>query len=347
VIVIFRLRWTGLGWTSPLLLVVTLFAAGGAAAAMRSNGDAAGGLAIVAVLVAGAAVNWALGTRLNRRQTADGWVKTFHHTCMDTPMENTSLGFLVLALIILALVIGRSTSPVLGWVAFAGVLVGAWLLASGRRKQRFLRQVADREEYAGQRGWRYTPQARSIGDRWKDVLGWRAASIGGFGVLSGELSGLPFTVFDTMTGLDLRTSDVPRTIWVVHLPVALPRLVVKRPYTAVGELARELFADALGESFSERAPLRPEDVQADCDVPGFAEALLTPEVRSATAASELAGWEIAGRDLVFASLENEVATPPTEIDDVLHRLVALAHTFSPEMVAHYSVPPTTDVPAIV
>ncbi|MDD9369290.1 MAG: hypothetical protein PV358_04185 [Acidimicrobiales bacterium] len=343
---IFRLRWTGLGWISPVLLVVTLIAGAGAAAAIGSHGDAAAALAVAAVLVAGAAVTWALGRQLNREQTADGWVRTFQHTCMDTPMEHTSLGFVVFALIILATVIGRATSPLLGWLTFAAVLVGAWVLVSGRRKARFLRLVADREEYADQRGWRYTPLARTIGERWKEVLGWRAASIGGFGVVSGELNGLPFTVFDSMTGLDLRTSDVPRTIWAVHLPVALPRLVVKRPYTAVGELARELFADALGESLSERAPLRPEDVQADCDVPGFAEALLTPEVRSATAASELAGWEIAGRDLVFTSLETGVTMSPTQIDAVLHRLVALAHTFSPEVVGRYSVPPSTDVPAI-
>lgn len=346
--VIFRLRWTGLGLLSLVLLVATSVAAGAAAGAVGSDGDAAGGLAIVAVLLAGAVVNWGLGWQLNRRPTADGRVPVGLHTIMDTPMENASVVFVVFAAIFFASVVGRVTSPVLGWVVFVGVLLGVWIFVGGAPERRSRRKVADREEFAHQRRWRYAARDAGLFARWKDVMGWRATTQRAFGVVSGELDGIPFTVFDAMIGLDGRLVEWPRTTWAVHLPVAFPRLVVARRFTSgVGEVAHRLLSDMAGEPVADDPSfVRPEDVRAECEQPGFADALLTPEVRSATSAWGLAGWELAGRDLVFTSLENGETTPPAEIDAVLGRLVALARLFPPELAQRYGTPPSTEVPVI-
>jgi hypothetical protein len=219
-----------------------------------------------------------------------------------------------------------------------------------RNERRFRRRTTDRAAFAHERGWRHAARASGLGERWTEVLGRRAGSIGPFGVISGELDGLPFTVFDAMTGLDLAPVDVPRTTWMVHLPVAYPRLVVPRPPAVlrdvVGGIFGEAFLEASSVDFGAPGPLRPEDLHAETDRPGFAEALLTAEVRSATAAWGLAGWEIAGRDLVFTSLGNGSTTPPAQIDAVLRRLVALARLFPSELAQHYGAPPSTDVPSI-
>jgi membrane protein YqaA with SNARE-associated domain len=310
-----RMRWTGLGCLSVVLLVVTLVLAGGAAAAVGPGGQTEGGLAIVAVLVGGGAVNWLLGRLLNSERTPDGSrLRTDQHTLMDTPMEHTSVGFLVLALIILASVVGRTVSPVLGWLTFVLVPVVALVLLADQRERAIRRRTTDRQALAEGHGWNYEPKSSELAGRWQDILGWRSLSVSPFGIVSGEAHGLPFTMFDSMSGLDRAQAGGPRTLWVVQLPVAHPRIHVRR---------RQSVDLAWGN-----APTVAVSLDVDCDTPGLADALLTPEVRSATESGDYDSWQILGHDLVVSGQMREHPTTPPELETSLAQVLHLARLLS-------------------
>jgi membrane protein YqaA with SNARE-associated domain len=355
-----RFRWTGVGCLSVILWLPAV----AIAMALAGDGDTAPGVAIVVGFLAGGAVNWLLGSWLNSTRTAERRVKTERHTfgtiANQYPMEHATVGYLVLALVFGASIVGRLTSPVLGWATFLGLLaltpVALGLFRSKRREGQHLAATADRAQLAQAQGWHYETKASNLAQRWKELVGWRAYSIIPFGVVGGELYGLPFTVFDAETDLDGQTRDLPCTIWAVHLPVAYPRLSTGlRAGTAapggslLGPDAARLFDDAFsgrmpGAGMPPPPPLTPDDLEAHADIPGFAELLLTPEVRAATVHQGLVGWRIEGRDLVLVGPRRPTPTPAREVFDTTDRLVRLAYLFPPDAAQRYGSPPTTDVP---
>jgi hypothetical protein len=347
-----RIRWTGLGCLSPIVLGVFAVAAVVTYAVVAERGGFAPGIAAALVLLASGVVNWLLGRALNSRRTPEGreWHDT--HTVNDQPMQDWTVPPVLVALVVgsvaLAYEVWRSTSPFLGVVAFLVVIVGLMVAYGGYRTRRRLAGVADeREKLARAQGWHYQAKASGLAERWQDLIGWRAYSIAPYGVVSGELQGLPFTVFDSETGLDGRT-EVPSTTWVVHLPVAYPRLVVPVLQRSLAEQMGPDPARTFSDFVSGRAGLGPDltadDLRAESENTGFAELLLTPQVRQATINYGLMGWRIEGRDLIFVSAERSTPPTPDEIVERAERLVSLARLFPAEVAQRYGAEPTTDIP---
>ncbi len=299
---------------------------------------------IVCVIVLGAGVNWALGAWLNRPRTPGG-PRLLDHTLMDSPMEYASVGFLVIALIIAATIVGRLTSPILGWITFAGVIVGSFLGLSSWRERRHRRATREREALARQRGWHYAPRAGDLPRRWKDLVGWKVNAIVPFGVVAGDVRGLPFTVFDSMYDLDGQAGDRPCTTYALHLPVAYPRIGVflQAPMPTTEFPWPDGSPSSLAD-FGRSMAAGPPELRVRCDIPGFGAAMVSDEVRAATLASGLVSWRIEGRDLLFTTPPRQPPTPPGEIVATLDHLAALAHRFPPAAARDYSAPPTTDIP---
>jgi hypothetical protein len=133
--------------------------------------------------------------------------------------------------------------------------------------------------------------------RWKALYGQGIYQMVPFGVLGGELDGFPFTVFDS--------AKPPTTTWVVHLPVAYPRLAVGKPSWDTGDIVAPVTSgasarDVEGVIAQRRAGLTGDDLQPDTADDGFGRALLTPHVRHLTLAHQLVGWQIEHRDLILA-----------------------------------------------
>ncbi len=352
---LFRIRWTGVGCRGPVLWLPAL----GIAFALAGEGGSAPGIAITLGFIGAAVVVWLLGSWLNSRSPVPR--HTVGTTSGTAPMEYSAVPYLVFALVFAASVIGRETSPVLGWAIFVGVLVGAIVVAvgyrNGRRSRQHLAAVADRAEFARHRVWRYEAKAAELPQRWKSLIGWRVYSIAPFGVVGGELDGLPFTAFDSETDLAGHTQEAPCTIWAVHLPSAYPRIattvrlspqVINSPSLTglrLDDIAAVMVGAAdLDEVLAEPLPLRPDDVEATTDVPGFAQAVLTPAVRHATLEFRLIGWRIEGRDLLFTSGRRVTPRSANEILDTAQRLVYLARLFPAELAARYGTQPTTGIP---
>jgi hypothetical protein len=251
------------------------------------------------------------------------------------PVSNWVVGYALVALVIGAIAVGRTAGTLYGWLLFGGALLVALAVYVRGGSRRQLRSVADRKEFAAGRGWLYQDQGGDLALRWQDLYGKKAAyTIGPFGVLAGEAEGLPFTVFDSEPG----GAETRRTYWAVHLPVAYPRVQV--------HMARWSRPDELFSAFASGvppAPATPDDLRAETADAAFGQALLTPQVRSATVAWGLVGWRIEGRDLI---LERQRAKPHTadEVAQVAARLAGLARQLPADLAGRFGAPPGTDVP---
>ncbi|WP_201394216.1 hypothetical protein [Ktedonobacter sp. SOSP1-52] len=122
-----------------------------------------------------------------------------------------------------------------------------------------------------------------------------------FGVLAGEVNGLPFTAFDSEPG----GAKMRRTYWAIHLPVAYPRVQVR------ARLPDGLFS-ALKENRLRggRPALRVREASFRPTI--CTRRPLTPQVRSATMEFELVGWRIEGRDLILER-GTPSRSPPTRL----------------------------------
>jgi hypothetical protein len=268
------------------------------------------------------------------------------HTIYGAPMQRAAGVHVAFAVISVAFVIGGTTTPILGWAFALLVPVVAWVVHAARADRRRVRPLADRRTLAEARGWRYKNSDAALATRWRKRDRARApyASLP-FGIVAGTVNQLPFTAFDTEGDSGRHTN------WAVHLPVSFPRIVVWGPAPPPGPssfdgLADQFFGGAQGgaamrDMFAQMAQ-RPE---VDADDPEFAAALATPEIRQATAALDLRGWLIDGRDMILSRNYSPTAPcPATELAAVADRLASLFYRFPLDAAQRWGSTPTTDVP---
>ena len=251
------------------------------------------------------------------------------------PVSNWVVGYALVALVIGSIALGRLTSPLYGWLLFGGAVLVALVVYVRIGSRRQLRSVTDRREFAAERGWLYKDKGGDLALRWRDLFGKQAYTMGPFGVLAGEAEGLPFTAFDSQPG----GSETRRTYWAVHLPVTYPRVQV---HAVRQSRPGDLFS-AFAYGIPPATPTPPDDLRAETADAAFGQALLTPQVRSATVAFGLAGWRIEGRDLI---LERRRPQPHTanEVAQVAARLARLARQLPADLAGRFGALPITDVP---
>src|SRR5579859_7355116 len=305
-------RYTGLGWLTPVLIIIICLVCPFGAVALIGVHNALAGLLIGSgFIVLLSPIHWLLGFALNSEMKPSGRRWHNRHTAFGSPIQYGFVPQLLLALTIGSLALGKLTSPLYGWLLFASVpvvgLTGAIMLDT--RKQ--LRSVADRKELAAERGWFYEDKNSQLGKRWQDLLGKQEAIlISPFGVLAGEVEGLPFTVFDRLQS----KRPTHWTYWVIHLPVAYPRVQMVKTMTKEDQKNLDALNAAflapggpqanpqvgkILHDFSKKKPPTPDNLGARTRNTAFGKALLTLPVRSATVEFDLIGWYIEDRDLLF------------------------------------------------
>lgn len=370
------LRWTGHGWLVPVLFVLTLFLAGVI--------DPAGGPGAAVVTLLGGTLHWWVGRSFNSEGTPHGRVWHNAHTFFGAPFQRGVVLYILAALVMVAVYVGQRSSPAFGWAVFAGAPIGVLIGYLLYRSRRRLRSVSDRKELAVRHGWRYKNTDPLLPRRWKDIYGRREAdAMAPFGIIGGELGGLPFTAFDSEISHEATASSPKRrcrrTTWAVHLPMAYPRLVmrgVSREWldkqrqrassSDAGISQRDVFDMFFGQSqgpqpSSQQPPafdshlwegLFGEPMQGGEELfpetanSDFGQALLTPPIRRVTVTHGLFGWQIAGRDLLFRSAEKEDSLTADEVVRVAGHLVELARLFPAELAEQYGTTPTTDIPSL-
>ncbi|HEU4426726.1 MAG TPA: hypothetical protein VFR67_29685 [Pilimelia sp.] len=352
-------RWTGAGWLSPVFIIASFLIGafvGNSVGAGFEGKATTSALVVSGVVAALAPVHWWIGRALNSRKEPDGRYWHDEHTFLGVPVQRVAFGQVVLALALGSFAVGRATSAWVGWAMFVAVLIAVPVARGRSRWRRRMRDVADRVRLAQARGWRYRARYASLAMRWKAGYGRKVYAMSPFGVIGGELNGLPFTAFDT---------EVPgspqelRTILAVHLPVSYPRFrvaVAELPKRgefdpkSLDELMRGVptadHREHLGMMFGARLSVRPEDLRPQSDNTAFGTELLSPAVRELTVRHNLGGWHIEGRDLLLWLPGRESPTPATELLHHVERLVELAHGFPVGLEQRYGTPPTTDVPLV-
>jgi hypothetical protein len=373
------LSWTGRGWLAFMLFMALALACLGVATTQRGEAIA---LTFAALYTAvGVPVHWFVGTRINSERTPEGRRPLDVHTFNGLPMQHWVFWYPLCSAIVIGLVLAANDEA--GWsrtvfiAAVVGVVVYLVVLRRGAARSRppgseegdLLFPGADaavprtRRELAAERGWRFEHLARDLPDRWRER--YATTALLPQDVLAGEVDGLPFTIFDTPVRAGSTTDRLEsyRTVVMVHLPVALPDVQLRPrllpeaeqllddpedPYV-IADLPPwhcDLLPRARGLSAVEAGETDPEMV-AESDLPGFADALVTPEVRAQTVRHRLPGWRIHGRDLVFAGLpgrKRDAAYSPGQALAVVTGLVAVARALPSGVVREYGAAPTGELP---
>ncbi|HLZ81733.1 MAG TPA: hypothetical protein VKP04_08885 [Ktedonobacteraceae bacterium] len=351
------LRWTGLGWLTPLLVLGSFFGGiyGGILLTGKSNILAAlfVGMGLMALL---SPLHWLLGLALNSEMKLSGRVWHNRHTSFGNPIQYGFVTQLLIALTVESFMLGNLTSPLYGWLLFGGSLVLGLIFAIKMDWQRLLSSVTDRKVFAAERGWVYKAKYSQLGKRWENLFGKKETiMMNPFGVLAGEVEGLPFTAFDSQPG----KPKTRRTYWAIHLPVAYPRIQVVE--TLAGEDLKNLNAafeaffapggpradpqvgKILHDFSKKKPPPTPDNLGAQTRNTAFGQALLTLPVRSATVEFGLVGWRIEGRDLIFERKCSRPFTANEVVQTAVH-LAKLARTFPADLADRFGTPPSTDIP---
>jgi hypothetical protein len=200
------------------------------------------------------------------------------------------------------------------------------------------RRNSERQRLAASRGWQFAASDPALLDRWRGgLLSKRGDRREIIGIVRGESHGIPFTVFDFRLRTKItRTNLISRqdwyetaTVWVLHLPAALPPV----HFTGGSKLGRKL-QDRLGggdtgvltgeKGFDERFGVRGA-------APDFVRELMTPELRGWLREHKLTGWWIAGRDLLFDRDVQLLRTKPGKLVAVADELTDMVTHFPPSI----------------
>jgi hypothetical protein len=206
-----------------------------------------------------------------------------------------------------------------GWIVGLGTLALeiAALFGVIKLYRRLLGQAGSvfRRRLAAHRSWRYEPEATvpvpgpRTAPRLRGVPN-TATSTTGRDVLHASANGLAVTVFDRAGARDRKA----QTVWLVHLPAALP--VVLSSFVRYAQVEE----GALG-----LPPIQPDQPGAHTDHPDFARTLVTPEVRRVAASQGFPmRWWIEGAYLCATA--DDGAKPP-QVEEYVDRLTGFASRF--------------------
>jgi len=288
---------------------------------------------------------------LNSERTPHGRVWHNRHTLNGAPIQNITWVLVFAAGI--GVMIGLW---MISWLAAVGGVVAVLILTiAGSSYVENLRQqngLGDRRELADTRGWRFRRKDTALASRLKAAHGKAALRAIPFGVVAGEIDDLPFTSFDTefpsIVSTRPGTERTRRTMWMVHLPVALPEIEVVVGTHPDGSPRQTGIFDKIPGRFWDDVPL-PFDgnqLRAVTDDLAYGNALLTPQVRRVTEQYQLDKWRIVGRDLMWASERpgNTAPLAAAALADGAQHLVALARALPSSVVEQYGTTPKTGVP---
>jgi hypothetical protein len=196
------------------------------------------------------------------------------------------------------------------------------------------RRNAERQQLAASRGWQFAASDPALLARWRDgPFAKRGDLRENIGVVRGEARGMPFTAFDfRMRTAIVRTNFIFRneewdtlTVWVLHLPAALPEVECK-DLLGFRQKLRDRLQGTRASTVSTGDSAFDRRFSIHSPSPEFARALLTPELRGWLREHKLTGWWISGNDLLHYKEETLRIRPG--------KLVAMTEEMA-DMVAHF------------
>jgi hypothetical protein len=354
--------FTGAGWITGLLAIFSTFLGLGVGFAL-SGGELLGptehdvavtALAMSVTFVGAGLLNGAIGRPLNTTTVDGKRMPSDRHTFNGIPMQYCGVIFYTLAGLAVVVAIWVAANP---WVAVASAIVlviGLFVRAYRRDNAKRATGLDDRPGLAAERGWRYVAQDYDFAKRMVTAHGRAARSNIPFGIMAGEIDGVPFTAFDTRFGFPTGHGNITephrRTTWLVHLPVNLPAAWVLVGAQSDGSPRLALTLPKVpGVTFWLDVDLpftRDRLAVADCEDEAFAGALLTPRVAEVTELYQLDKWQLAGRDLVYSvdRDDEDGPLPAADVAATADRLVVLATAVTDDLADRFGSPPDTDVP---
>ncbi|TDV48845.1 hypothetical protein [Actinophytocola oryzae] len=336
----------GLGTLAKGLLFVFMVvgAVGGGALGQSIGGERTGlllGAGVGLVLVGFAYYPIARAANSTVTPTGRRWHNL--NTIRGVPIQRYAAFNPGLGVAAIAGAIGRATSAWLGFLFFLVAFVAAVVFYRRFHTRRLVAGLTARREYASAHGHEYRDRELNLlGDRWNGIYPNRTVVLQPFGVVAGETDGLPWTVFDSMQlSADGRRVGLPgaerarRTVWVVHLPVAYPRLRL------IHDSAPSFVSAAKRREAAAVARLEAEPAAQD-----FANAAAAAGALELTEERGLPDWWLEGRDLITAAPapDDDVPIPPERLVGTLDSLLALARVLTTAPLGHHGTRPTTDVP---
>lgn len=292
---------------------------------------------------------------------------------MGRPLPGIGPFFVILAGLTGIAAMVQALPQVNGWVVGLTMLALeiAALIGAIKLYQRLAGEasVQLRRRLAKRRGWEYLPEATvpvpgpHTAPRWKGVPNDASSTIGRH-VVYANVNGLAVTVFDRMRPNE-RNAGV-QTVWLVHLPMALPFVLssfvryleseeqeagAARGQTAPARSMASHLLDPMGTSATglgseiDKAlglpPIRLGQPGDHTDHPDFARTLLTRDVRLAAAQSGFPmRWWIENSYLCVVSGDEErTGAKPAEIEEWVLLLTAFAARFPWPALGPYAAAP--------
>jgi hypothetical protein len=353
--------YTGMGWITGVLTVFGTLA-GLAAGVAVAEGDLLDlgqrDVSTVALVMAAGFVligllNGVIGRPLNSEVVDGRRVWTDQHTYNGIPMQYMGRVFYTLAAVAVIVTVWAETNAWVGVLSGVALVVALIVRKSRTEGAQRAKGLEGRPELAAERGWRYVAEDLGLAKRMVAAHGKAARHNLPFGIVAGEIDGVPFTAFDTRfgfpTGHGNITEPCRRTTWLVHLPVELPAAWVIAGAPAGEQRVALTLPTVPGTTFWLDVELpftRDRLGVVDCEDEAFAAALLTERVAAVTELYQFDTWQLAGRDLVRSvdRDDEDGPLPPAELAATADRLVALAKAVTADHAERFGTPPQAGIP---
>jgi hypothetical protein len=338
--------YTGRGWLSPILIIVAALGGAVLGGVIGAQGDPllALTIGIGAGTVVAAPIHRILAEALNSERTPQGRTWTDEHTVNGLPVQYYNAAPWAVAAVAFTIAIWRGAGGAAAVWALAALVAGlvTWrvLRRRARRPADPEARTHDRPKLAASRGWELSPPDPELVARWSTGPG-ETGHKPLLEVVHGEIDGLPVTVFDTRPPLK-SSGGQPikrhlRTVCIVHLPGAYPRLRVWEAWRdedgdiPLGALVTPPLSELppeLRQAVFERP--RAQDLKVFSDAPeAEVRTVVTEDVLLATAELGLAGWRLEGSDLALVVDGKPRSPTNAHVVRCLEALVALARVLPP------------------
>ncbi|BCJ48359.1 hypothetical protein GCM10010168_77150 [Actinoplanes ianthinogenes] len=357
-------RWTGRGWIGVLLwLTVPLLAL---ALAVATSPDHLLVWFAVYNVVIGVPAQILVGRAINTRQTPQGPVVTGEHLQQSVPVQRAWFWYWVIGLIAAGAELWTSGHTTVVWVlGILGVIALFVQLGWATHDQRhpsspdgeFIAARVAGDDDGREPVARTTVPNRefraALLERWA-AYGAAADKLTPTAVTTGTVDGVAFTVFTTtdLAGGLLQLAASTRNVCLVHLPVVLPDLRLRprlRDEWEAGEFPPvaseppwncDLVLRAHANSTLENLDDPGTGLVAEADVPGFAEAMVTPEVIEASVRTGITHWRVHGQDLLFVTVPGSGVLTEAESTAVVTGLAQIAKAFPQETLHRFGTVPS-------